>query len=111
LIEKMGDGAFSNVYKAIDRKTNQKCAIKVVRKYELNHSQVRLISVAPGLSILYIPTPLPHHLLCAGHARDQGGGVPPFCSQTGVCFNPDRRGLTRCVEREQAPQREIQETT
>ncbi|WVR07177.1 hypothetical protein IAU60_004218 [Kwoniella sp. DSM 27419] len=39
LIEKMGDGAFSNVYKAVDRKTGRKVAVKVVRKYELNHSQ------------------------------------------------------------------------
>ena len=41
LIEKMGDGAFSNVYKAVVNKTGQKCAVKVVRKYELNSSQVR----------------------------------------------------------------------
>ena len=40
----MGDGAFSNVYKAIERKSGQKCAVKVVRKYELNHSQVRKLS-------------------------------------------------------------------
>jgi len=39
LIEKMGDGAFSNVYKAIDRTSGQKVAVKVVRKYELNSSQ------------------------------------------------------------------------
>ncbi|KAE8537739.1 hypothetical protein D1P53_005795 [Cryptococcus gattii VGV] len=39
LIEKMGDGAFSNVYKAVDRKSGQKVAVKVVRKYELNQSQ------------------------------------------------------------------------
>ncbi|KAL7411942.1 kinase-like domain-containing protein [Mrakia frigida] len=39
LVEKMGDGAFSNVYKAIDRKTGLKVAVKVVRKYELNQSQ------------------------------------------------------------------------
>lgn len=36
----MGDGAFSNVYKAIERKTGRKVAVKVVRKYELNSSQV-----------------------------------------------------------------------
>lgn len=41
LIEKMGDGAFSNVYKAVERKSGQKVAVKVVRKYELNQSQVR----------------------------------------------------------------------
>jgi serine/threonine protein kinase len=41
LIEKMGDGAFSNVYKAVERKTGRKVAVKVVRKYELNSSQVR----------------------------------------------------------------------
>ncbi|KAL4241594.1 Protein kinase domain-containing protein [Abortiporus biennis] len=39
LVEKMGDGAFSNVYKAIDLRTNQKVAVKVVRKFELSASQ------------------------------------------------------------------------
>ncbi|KAI0347047.1 Pkinase-domain-containing protein [Trametopsis cervina] len=39
LVEKMGDGAFSNVYKAIDIRTGQKVAVKVVRKYELSASQ------------------------------------------------------------------------
>ncbi|KIK65430.1 hypothetical protein GYMLUDRAFT_38887 [Collybiopsis luxurians FD-317 M1] len=39
LLEKMGDGAFSNVYKALDLKSGQKVAVKVVRKYELNASQ------------------------------------------------------------------------
>lgn len=42
LVKKMGDGAFSNVYKARDRQTGQKVAIKVVRKYELNSNQVSL---------------------------------------------------------------------
>ncbi|CCF52233.1 hypothetical protein NDA11_004797 [Ustilago hordei] len=42
LIKKMGDGAFSNVYKARDRQTGQKVAIKVVRKYEMNSNQDRL---------------------------------------------------------------------
>jgi serine/threonine-protein kinase RCK2 len=40
ILGKMGDGAFSNVYKAIDKMTQEKVAIKVVRKRELNHSQV-----------------------------------------------------------------------
>ncbi|KAG8825319.1 hypothetical protein FRC19_011683 [Serendipita sp. 401] len=39
LLDKMGDGAFSNVYKALDLSTGQKVAIKVVRKYELNSTQ------------------------------------------------------------------------
>ncbi|OBZ71808.1 Serine/threonine-protein kinase srk1 [Grifola frondosa] len=39
LVDKMGDGAFSNVYKAIDLRTGQKVAVKVVRKYELSSSQ------------------------------------------------------------------------
>ncbi|KAG1715953.1 hypothetical protein ID866_1242 [Astraeus odoratus] len=42
LLDKMGDGAFSNVYKAIDLTTNQKVAVKVVRKFELNASQVEV---------------------------------------------------------------------
>ncbi|GJJ15637.1 MAPK-activated protein kinase Srk1 [Clathrus columnatus] len=39
LLDKMGDGAFSNVYKALDLQSGEKVAIKVVRKYELNSSQ------------------------------------------------------------------------
>lgn len=41
LVEKMGDGAFSNVYRARDS-TGQwgEVAIKVVRKYEMNSNQV-----------------------------------------------------------------------
>ncbi|KAK4144441.1 kinase-like domain-containing protein [Dichotomopilus funicola] len=40
LIEKMGDGAFSNVYRAQDREgTAGEVAIKVVRKYEMNSMQ------------------------------------------------------------------------
>jgi len=40
LIEKMGDGAFSNVYKARDTQTGAEVAIKVVRKFEMNSNQV-----------------------------------------------------------------------
>ncbi|PPQ77330.1 hypothetical protein CVT25_010912 [Psilocybe cyanescens] len=39
LEDKMGDGAFSNVYRAVDLSNGKKVAIKVVRKYELNSSQ------------------------------------------------------------------------
>lgn len=45
LIEKMGDGAFSNVYKARDlsRENNAgEVAIKVVRKFEMNSNQVSI---------------------------------------------------------------------
>ncbi|KAF2151650.1 hypothetical protein K461DRAFT_154635 [Myriangium duriaei CBS 260.36] len=41
LIEKMGDGAFSNVYRARDLKgIYTEVAIKVVRKFEMNATQV-----------------------------------------------------------------------
>ena len=41
LKQKMGDGAFSNVYRASDTQGEYgEVAIKVVRKYELNASQV-----------------------------------------------------------------------
>lgn len=41
LIEKMGDGAFSNVYRAHDTKGEYpEVAIKVVRKFEMNSNQV-----------------------------------------------------------------------
>jgi len=42
LIEKMGDGAFSNVYRAQDREGDYgQVAIKVVRKFEMSSQQVR----------------------------------------------------------------------
>lgn len=41
LLEKMGDGAFSNVYRARDNTGHLgEVAIKVVRKYEMNSNQV-----------------------------------------------------------------------
>ncbi|KAG4303072.1 hypothetical protein PCK1_000738, partial [Pneumocystis canis] len=39
LIEKMGDGAYSDVYKAICNDSKEYVAIKVIRKYKLNYSQ------------------------------------------------------------------------
>ncbi|KAI9032547.1 kinase-like domain-containing protein [Phycomyces nitens] len=39
ILEKVGDGAFSNVYKALDTSTDKKVAIKVVRKHELDASE------------------------------------------------------------------------
>ncbi|KAI0023849.1 CAMK/CAMK1 protein kinase [Xylariomycetidae sp. FL0641] len=40
LLEKMGDGAFSNVYRARDLQGDAgECAIKVVRKFEMNNMQ------------------------------------------------------------------------
>ncbi|KAF9900202.1 hypothetical protein EC991_007787 [Linnemannia zychae] len=39
LLEKMGDGAFSNVYKAYDTKNDRLVAVKVVRKYDMNAQQ------------------------------------------------------------------------
>ena len=47
LIEKMGDGAFSNVYRARDlRGEHGEVAIKVVRKFEMNATQVSPILYA-----------------------------------------------------------------
>lgn len=56
LLEKMGDGAFSNVYRARDN-TGQwdEVAIKVVRKFEMNSQQVSTTQIL-------CPNPLPHLL-------------------------------------------------
>ncbi|KAI8143490.1 kinase-like domain-containing protein [Fennellomyces sp. T-0311] len=39
LVDKLGDGAFSNVFKAIDLETKEKVAVKAVRKFELKPQQ------------------------------------------------------------------------
>jgi len=59
LIEKMGDGAFSNVYRARDN-TGQygEAAIKVVRKFEMNSTQVSTPPIAP-LSCCTFPSVSP----------------------------------------------------
>lgn len=54
LIEKMGDGAFSNVYRARDTQTGQEVAIKVVRKFEMNSNQV-----CPSRDSAFSSTPNP----------------------------------------------------
>lgn len=74
LIEKMGDGAFSNVYRAKDN-TGQygECAIKVVRKFEMNSSQVSRESrgdTQPSLSsktLLSTPLAIPSSLYTLHH--------------------------------------------
>lgn len=51
LLEKMGDGAFSNVYRARDRQGDAgEVAIKVVRKFEMNNMQVSILAVDLCLS-------------------------------------------------------------
>ncbi len=62
LLEKMGDGAFSNVYRARDLQgTHGEVAIKVVRKFEMNSMQVRDQRFA-GASLLGNPqSPVSFH--------------------------------------------------
>ncbi len=56
LLEKMGDGAFSNVYRARDREGNLgEVAIKVVRKFEMNSMQVRCICRVPCRHVFASP--------------------------------------------------------
>jgi hypothetical protein len=57
LVEKMGDGAFSNVYRARDTRTGHEVAIKVVRKFEMNSNQVRPASGTEPFPCLYCVIP------------------------------------------------------
>jgi hypothetical protein len=56
LIEKMGDGAFSNVYRAhdLDGMVGE-VAIKVVRKFEMNSSQVSIGTTESSFLVLFSP--------------------------------------------------------
>lgn len=61
LVEKMGDGAFSNVYRARDNNGQYgEVAIKVVRKFEMNSSQVSMPRVELPL-LACMPTSFCHH--------------------------------------------------
>ena len=61
LVEKMGDGAFSNVYRAKDNQHQySEVAIKVVRKFEMNSTQV---SKSWSLHVLTCAPPLCYHEL------------------------------------------------
>jgi serine/threonine-protein kinase RCK2 len=56
LVEKMGDGAFSNVYRAKDTLSRmEEVAIKVVRKFEMNNNQVWIRKYFPS-SFLLLPS-------------------------------------------------------
>lgn len=58
LIEKMGDGASSNVYKAVDLEGSAgEVAIKVVRKFEMNSSQVTTSTYGRSFLIYNLHTP------------------------------------------------------
>ena len=55
LVEKMGDGAFSNVYRAKDTQHGGEVAIKVVRKFEMNSNQVCPAVEATNFPCLFLP--------------------------------------------------------
>lgn len=81
----MGDGAFSNVYKAVERKTGRKVAVKVVRKYELNSSQVRPVSNDPSDLFLVVLAVHPPDLLCR-LPRPGQAGIKAAGSVSQNCF-------------------------
>ena len=55
LLEKMGDGAFSNVYRARDLESDAgEVAIKVVRKFEMNSMQVCKPAGERPMSLLFL---------------------------------------------------------
>ena len=72
LLEKMGDGAFSNVYRAKDNTGRYgEAAIKVVRKFEMNSTQV---SYSPRGTVLFSTSPpvhIVHTCFCLPRAMQQ----------------------------------------
>ena len=87
LLEKMGDGAFSNVYRARDTQTGNEVAIKVVRKFEMNSNQVcpRHMGTA---RFLFICT-------CPLHTSDPSIEIIPTLSNTGRCSSSSGLQETR----------------
>lgn len=65
LLEKMGDGAFSNVYRARDLQGDHgQVAIKVVRKYEMNNMQVSVSGLSFVYLVLFLHLSLSSMLVC-----------------------------------------------
>jgi hypothetical protein len=59
ILEKMGDGAFSHVYRARDLEGNTgEVAIKVVRKFEMNNMQVCATQPGDQADFLFLCIPL-----------------------------------------------------
>lgn len=97
LLEKMGDGAFSNVYKARDTQTGDDVAIKVVRKFEMNSNQVCYksvgfcqLSLALFLSLPVITRSSPHcalsyHILHTQVFNSCKCAKPTLLSNLGRC--------------------------
>ena len=84
LVEKMGDGAFSNVYRAKDNNHQYpEVAIKVVRKFEMNSTQV-------SLRFRSACSPTSPLLLCY-HVRLYQHHVPTRAAPTSCTQKPNRR--------------------
>lgn len=111
LVEKMGDGAFSNVYRARDTEGQYgEVAIKVVRKYEMNNMQVcpfvctaaSRMPAARCLGILFLCSPVtsshstcPHSYLSMNFTN---WGARALDRETIVCIQSLREcpRQTRC---------------
>ncbi len=81
LVEKMGDGAFSNVYRAKDLQQGGEVAIKVVRKFEMNSNQVR-----PTTGPSHFSFPFPAFLrprCCPSHLPTLGSVIGRRSSPSG----------------------------
>lgn len=106
LLEKMGDGAFSNVYRARDLEGQYgQVAIKVVRKYEMNNMQVRPFGMIRDCCMFFLLSCCCPCFICTSlhspphyHEPYQPGGLCAFDRETIVCIQNLREGprLPRC---------------
>ena len=79
-----GSGAFSTVYKAQNRESGQMVAIKVVRKHELNASQVCILPFPLSFPVFQFALSVNHEILQRMRAVFASGGSP--LSNLFVCF-------------------------
>ena len=94
LLEKMGDGAFSNVYRARDTQGQYgEVAIKVVRKFEMNSTQVCMtpVDLAHLFCLPSSPTP---SITFRSRRFSRVTNTKPWCRVTSV-FIPTLRRLRK----------------